>query len=108
MSTARAIEVVAAGVCGSDIPPLRAGFDVRSLGHELVGRSFDGHLVAVRPLNPCGSCRICKRGWTEQCPYDASIGRLDTGEGGFSGQVRVVPSQLYPLPDHLPVALATL
>jgi L-iditol 2-dehydrogenase len=108
MNTASVIEIVAAGVCGSDIQRLHAGFDVLSLGHELVGRSSDGRLVAVRPLNPCGSCRTCKRGWTEQCPYDASIGRLDTGEGGFSGRVRVAPSQLYLLPDHLPVALATL
>ncbi len=108
MSTASVIEVVAAGVCGSDIQRLRAGFDLRSLGHELVGRRSDGQLVAVRPLNPCGSCPTCERGWTEQCANDAGIGRLDIGEGGFSGQVRVAPSQLYRIPDQLPIALATL
>lgn len=108
VNAAGVIEVVAAGVCGSDIKRLRAGFDVRSLGHELVGRGPNGQLVAVRPLNPCRSCPSCGRGWTEQCPNDTSIGRLDTREGGFSGQVRVAPSQLYPIPEHLPLTVATL
>lgn len=108
MTAAGLIEVVAAGVCGSDMQRARAGFDVRSLGHELVGRKPDGHLVAVRPLNPCRSCPACARGWTEQCPNDASIGRLDIREGGFSGRVRATPGQLYPIPERLPVTVATL
>jgi threonine dehydrogenase-like Zn-dependent dehydrogenase len=102
------IEVVAAGVCGSDLHRLRAGYDMRSLGHELAGRTPEGHLVAVRPLSPCRTCPACARGATEQCPNDDSIGRLDTREGGFSGRVRATPGQLYPLPTRLPVTVATL
>jgi threonine dehydrogenase-like Zn-dependent dehydrogenase len=109
VSSANMLDVMAAGVCGSDIQRVRAGFDVRSLGHELVGRRpGDGALVAIRPLNPCRACPACRRGWTEQCASDTSIGRLDTGQGGFSGRVRAQPGQLYLLPAHLPVAVATL
>jgi len=102
------IDVVAVGVCGSDVQRLRAGFDVHSLGHELVGRTPAGELVAVRPLNPCRSCGACARGWTEQCPDDVSIGRTDSREGGFSGRVRVTPQQLYLIPVGLPPVIATL
>jgi threonine dehydrogenase-like Zn-dependent dehydrogenase len=103
------LDMVAVGVCGSDIHRLRSGFDVRSLGHELVGRRpGDGTLVAIRPLNPCRVCPACRRGWTEQCASDVSIGRLDTGRGGFSGRVRAQPGQLYPLPAHLSITVATL
>jgi threonine dehydrogenase-like Zn-dependent dehydrogenase len=107
--TAEVIDVVAVGVCGSDLQRLRAGFAVKSLGHELVGRRPDQpSLVAIRPLNPCRTCPACKKGWTEQCPDDASIGRLDTGDGGFSGKVSAKANQLYPLPAELPVPVATL
>ncbi len=109
MSSAEMLDVVAAGVCGSDVQRLRAGFEVRSLGHELVGRRpGDGALVVIRPLNPCRSCPACAQGRTEQCASDTSIGRLDTGQGGFSGRVRARPGQLYPLPGNLPVTVATL
>lgn len=110
MNTPGLIQVVAAGVCGSDKQRLRAGFDVRSLGHELVGRvpGGDGTLVAIRPLNPCQDCAACAQGWTEHCAADTSIGRLDTREGGFSGRVRAGTGQLYPIPAHLPVTVATL
>jgi L-idonate 5-dehydrogenase len=103
------IEIVAVGLCGSDVQRLRAGFDPRSLGHELVGRRPDDRaLVAIRPLRPCGVCQWCARGWTEHCPSDTSIGRLDTQQGGFSGRVHASPSQLYPVPTGLAAPIATL
>lgn len=108
VTEAASIRVVAVGVCGSDIARRRAGYAVASLGHEIVGRSADGGRVAVRPLNPCGTCPMCRRGWTEQCPADHSIGRHDDGEGGFSGTVRVREEQLYRLPAHLPTPVAAL
>ncbi|MCW2936384.1 MAG: hypothetical protein JWM19_7346 [Actinomycetia bacterium] len=109
MSGTEIIEVVAAGVCGTDIQRLRAGYNIRSLGHELAGRrNGDWALAAICPLNPCRICLACARGWTEQCAADTGTGRLDTGQGGFSGQVRVHPGQVYPLPAHLPATVATL
>jgi L-idonate 5-dehydrogenase len=109
MSPREVIEIVAAGVCGSDIQRMRAGFSVKSLGHELVGRRPGGSgLLAVRPLNPCRFCSACVNGWTEQCLSDASIGRFDTGDGGFSGTVMAAPTQLYPVPEHIPTPVATL
>lgn len=109
MSTVDLIEVVAVGVCGSDLQRLRAGFSIRSLGHELVGRrQGQTDLVAVRPLNPCRTCLVCDQGRTELCTADTSIGRLDAGEGGFSGKILAEAGQLYPVPADLPVLLATL
>ena len=109
VSSAEVLDVMAVGVCGSDIHRLRSGFDVRSLGHELVGRRpGDGTLAAIRPLNPCRVCPACRRGWTEQCASDVSIGRLDTGQGGFIGRVHAQPGQLYPIPGCLPAIVATL
>jgi threonine dehydrogenase-like Zn-dependent dehydrogenase len=109
MTTSAAIPVVAVGVCGSDVQRYRNGFAVSSLGHELVGRRpTDGVLVAIRPLSPCRTCAVCRRGWTEQCADDTGIGRRDNGEGGFSGQVRVRADQLYPLPARLSATVATL
>jgi len=107
------LDVLAVGVCGTDLQRHRSGFSVQSLGHELVARE-PGHPpgrlapVAVRPLSPCRECRQCRRQRTELCPADASIGRYDTGEGGFSGSVRVAPDQVYPLPDGLGIEVATL
>lgn len=109
VTTVDLMEVVAAGVCGSDVQRLRAGFDVRSLGHELVGRKpGDRALFAIRPLRPCGDCAACARGRTEHCASDTSIGRLDTREGGFSGRVSASAGQLYPLPADLAPHIATL
>jgi L-iditol 2-dehydrogenase len=107
--TAMAVPVIAVGVCGSDIQRLRDGFALASLGHELVGlHPADGTVVAIRPLSPCRSCDACRKGWTEQCPQDASIGRHDTRAGGFSGMVSAQPDQLYPLPGGLSTVMATL
>jgi threonine dehydrogenase-like Zn-dependent dehydrogenase len=101
--------VIAVGVCGSDLQRLRAGYAIASLGHELAGRRpADGSLVAIRPLSPCRTCAACRRGATEHCANDMSIGRHDNRAGGFSGQVRVRPDQLYPIPSQIPAALATL
>jgi threonine dehydrogenase-like Zn-dependent dehydrogenase len=102
-----AVPVVAVGVCGSDVARHRSGFAFASLGHEITGRQ-DDRMVAIRPLAPCGTCRACMRGWTEQCPQDMSIGRTDTGNGGFSGSVQVRPDQIYQIPGHLPVSVACL
>jgi L-idonate 5-dehydrogenase len=109
VSGAEVLDVVAVGVCGSDVQRLRVGFDIRSLGHELVGRrTGDGTLAVIRPLSPCRACPACARGRTEQCASDTGIGRLDTGQGGFSGRVRAHPGQLYALPENLPITVATL
>jgi len=109
MTTPLTVPVVAVGVCGSDRQRRQAGYQVASLGHELVGRRpTDGALVAIRPLSPCRTCAACKRGWTEQCPNDVSIGRHDTGRGGFSGHVQGNADQLYPLPIGVSAILATL
>jgi threonine dehydrogenase-like Zn-dependent dehydrogenase len=109
VTSAVSVPVLAVGLCGSDIQRRRAGHAVTSLGHEIVGRRpSDGALVAVRPLCPCRTCAACRRGWTEQCPNDRSIGRYDDGLGAFSGTVHVQPDQLYEVPGHLPVPVATL
>jgi threonine dehydrogenase-like Zn-dependent dehydrogenase len=53
VSSAEVLDVMATGVCGSDTHRLRAGFDVRSLGHELVGRwPSDGTAGGDPPAEP--------------------------------------------------------
>jgi threonine dehydrogenase-like Zn-dependent dehydrogenase len=103
------VEIVAVGLCGSDMQRHRDGYATDSLGHELVGLTADtSALAAIRPLQPCGTCLACRKRRTEHCANDRSIGRLDTHDGGFSGRVRVRPDQLYPLPAQLSAPLATL
>ncbi|MBR7827801.1 alcohol dehydrogenase catalytic domain-containing protein [Actinospica sp. MGRD01-02] len=108
MTTPQSLRVVAVGVCGSDTTRRRAGYAVASLGHEIVGHTLDGTRAAVRPLNPCRTCPMCRRGWTEQCPADRSIGRHDDGTGGFSGTVSAYPDQIYAVPGHVSTPVATL
>lgn len=102
------LPVVAAGICGTDAQRYRAGFPMRSLGHEVVVESADGDLHAVRPLRPCATCLWCRRGASEQCTGDRGMGRDPAAAGGFSGRVQVTEGQLYSLPANVPARLAVL
>lgn len=73
------VTVSQAGVCGSDLPKLRdpRSFDLPQRwrpGHEIVGTTAEGTLVAVDPLVPCGLCEACIDGRTHLCPSLRRIG----------------------------------
>jgi threonine dehydrogenase-like Zn-dependent dehydrogenase len=110
------VETAYCGVCGSDRHRLRDPEAAAGavLGHEVVGvvdepvadgRVDRGDPVAVAPLEPCGSCRACRRDRSDLCPNRSSLGKDRVG--GFSAVVRAPVENLYPLPDrHWRYALA--
>ena len=67
------VKVMAAGICGSDIPRIyRTGAHVHPLipGHEFSGQViktfsgesvWDGKREGVFPLIPCGECDCCRK-----------------------------------------------
>jgi L-iditol 2-dehydrogenase len=111
------VRVLAAGVCGSDVPrvfhhgtyrfPLIPGHEFSGVIEEVAGPGprCRGENVAVIPLIPCGSCRYCQVGAYGQCTsYDYLGSRTD---GGFAEYVRVPQACLIPLPEGVdPVAAA--
>jgi L-iditol 2-dehydrogenase len=116
------VRVLAAGVCGSDVPrvfhhgtyrfPLILGHEfsgvieaVAGPGPRQAGPRQPGERVAVIPLIPCGQCLYCQVGAYGQCTaYDYLGSRCD---GGFAEFVSVPQRCLLPLPDGVdPLAAA--
>jgi threonine dehydrogenase-like Zn-dependent dehydrogenase len=96
-----------AGICGSDLPKL-AGHPIPvpasglwQPGHEIVGRTLDGHprQVVVNPLHPCRNCAACMRGATHLCAHLTRIG-WDL-LGGFTELLDVPATALVPLPAEV-------
>lgn len=61
------VDVLACGLCGSDIEkctPDRAG---TVLGHEVVARTTDGRRVALVHHLACGACDLCRAGHESLC-----------------------------------------
>lgn len=103
------LDVVLAGVCGSDIPKLRnpVAFDLPSVwrpGHEIVAVGPGHEVVAVDPLIPCGECRLCSVGDTHMCP---SLVRLGWDRpGGYAAQICVPDINIHPIHDlHWKIAV---
>lgn len=96
------LEVLAAGVCGSDLHGYRGHSPVRVpplvLGHELAGR-YEGATYVVNPLIGCGECRLCQSGRPNLCPRRGLLG-LDR-PGAFAEYVSVPRANLTPLPDGM-------
>jgi L-iditol 2-dehydrogenase len=121
------VDVVLAGICGTDLKITRgehrlypAG-TVRVPGHEFVGRVREGRadgvgpatgtLVAVAPNISCGHCTSCRRGRANLCLNYESVGL--TIDGAFAESVRiparaVEQGNLIPVPDGLDPAVAVL
>lgn len=104
------VEVMAAGICGSDIPRI---FETGTYhfptipGHEFSGRvvaSYDdnksqwmGKRVGIFPLIPCGECFTCREELYEMCRnYNYLGSRCD---GGFAEYVAVPEWNLIELPE---------
>jgi L-iditol 2-dehydrogenase len=114
------VEVMAAGICGSDIPRI---FETGTYhfptipGHEFSGRVVDvyregnlsgwiGCRVAVFPLIPCRECPPCRKKQYEMCQHYNYLGsRCD---GGFAEYVAVPVWNLMPLPDTVSYEAAAL
>src|SRR5918993_1497857 len=105
------VRPTAAGICGSEIegylgrmgnrtPPLVMGHEFAGTVTE-VGEGADedllGRLVAVNPLSPDGTCRLCQVGLTNLCPNRSLVGIHSPG--GFAEYTLAPASNVYPLPD---------
>jgi L-iditol 2-dehydrogenase len=111
------IEVLAVGVCGSDVHWFTEGrIGERSLngplvlGHEASGivRALGpgaGHLavgqrVAMEPGIPCRRCRACREGQYNLCP-DVRFFATPPVDGAFARYVAHDEDFCYPLPDNV-------
>ncbi len=106
------VKVMAAGVCGSDIPRIyKTGAHVHPLipGHEFAGKVVEVYddtsamwkdsRVGVFPLIPCGECECCQKKQYEMCSHYNYLGsRCD---GGFAEYVAVPEWNLIELPDNV-------
>jgi len=107
------LEVIAAGICGTDLhiaddefpsePPVTMGHevtgDVVMVGSD-VDESWLGRRVASETyFSYCERCDFCRSGSPNLCRERRSIGsRVD---GGFSRWMTIPVRNLHPLPDHV-------
>lgn len=113
------VEVMAAGICGSDIPRIftTGTYHFPTIpGHEFAGRVVQsgsdsnkhwvGKRVGVFPLIPCKECDCCKNAQYEMCEnYNYLGSRCD---GGFAEYVAVPEWNLIELPEAVSYAEAAL
>ncbi|NLG03774.1 MAG: galactitol-1-phosphate 5-dehydrogenase [Clostridia bacterium] len=113
------IEVMAAGICGSDIPRIyeTGTYHFPTIpGHEFSGvvrnvglpedRDWVGKRVGVFPLIPCRECENCRNEHYEMCDqYDYLGSRRN---GGFAEYVAVPIWNLIELPDTVDFAEAAM
>jgi threonine dehydrogenase-like Zn-dependent dehydrogenase len=107
------VAVHSCGICGSDVHSAEAntGRSHGIPGHEFsgtiaeVGRDVRGwrvgQAVAVNPLGGCGHCEWCQREMLIRCTNRPNLGL--GANGGFAEYVAVHHSQLFALPEGLPV-----
>jgi (R,R)-butanediol dehydrogenase / meso-butanediol dehydrogenase / diacetyl reductase len=115
------LTVLRSGMCGTDATEWAAGprtFPVLKahpvtghcgpmvLGHEFVGTTPDGALVASGAGVSCGRCDRCAEGRTNLCRSYYTLG-LNT-HGGMAEHVAVPESTLVPVPDGLSADAAGL
>lgn len=106
------VKVMAAGICGSDIPRIyETGAHRMPLipGHEFSGEvvKLDGQIkpswlhrrVGVFPLMPCGKCEPCRKRQYEMCRSYNYLG--SRSNGGFAEYVSVPARNLMKLPDSV-------
>jgi L-iditol 2-dehydrogenase len=78
------VDVLACGLCGSDVEKIGKAAPGTVLGHEVVARTRDGRRVALVHHLPCGGCARCRAGHEttcEQFPAPTIV------PGGFADQV---------------------
>lgn len=112
------VEVVATGICGSDIHGYTGenGRRVRGqvMGHETVGRVLAvgpeagadlavGDAVTVNPVLSCGRCRQCTAGREQACPHKTVIGVTPELQSAFAERMAVPARNVVPLPAGMPI-----
>ena len=98
------VEVLACGLCGSDVEKLGDPALVGVvLGHEVVARMSDGRRVALVHHASCGACAQCLAGHESLCP---EFRRPTIVPGGFAERARA--NGVVEIDPSLPDAVATM
>lgn len=96
------LEVLACGLCGSDVEKIGRAPAGTVLGHEVVVRTASGRQALVHH-RPCGACERCRAGHESTCEAFA----LPTiVPGGFAA--RVLAAEGVEIPDGVDDAHATM
>ena len=98
----RALDVLACGLCGSDVEKLGRAPAGTVLGHEVVARA-GGRRLALVHHRPCGECARCRAGHESTC---AQFAAPTIVPGGFAERVRAADG--VELPDSLDDARGTM
>lgn len=106
------VEVMACGLCHTDVSFLYGGVRPRStlpltLGHEILGRvveqqaggELDGRTVLIPAVIPCGRCDLCAKGRGNICRHQSMPG--NDIDGGFASHFLAPRHALVPVPDSL-------
>jgi len=103
------VNVRSAGICGSDLHMVRAGFKLSAtLGHEIAGTLRDGTAVALEPIAPCGHCDMCVQGEYGLCRLSAAMLCGFGMDGGMAEQILVPARCIVPLPHNVRASDACL
>ena len=107
------IDIIATGLCGSDIHGYSGETDRRVsgqvMGHETVGRVHSGGdlpvgtLVTIDPVIPCGECEFCLAGENQVCPRSRVIGVDPALPGSFAEQLLVPSANVVALSEDMSV-----
>jgi L-iditol 2-dehydrogenase len=96
------VDVLACGLCGTDVQKIGRAAPGIVLGHEVVARTDDGRRVALVHHLPCGECERCRSGHETTCvrfPEPTIV------PGGFAE--RAAAAQTIALPDEVDDATGT-
>jgi L-iditol 2-dehydrogenase len=115
-----ALDVHAAGICGTDLHIWLGEYDSVSpvtMGHEVcgtvaeLGEGVDDSWVGVRVavetfFSTCGKCVYCRAGRLSVCAERRSIGTHV--DGGFAPRLVIPERNLHRVPEKMPAAAAAL
>ena len=96
------MQVLATGLCGSDVEKLGVSPAGTVLGHEVVARRTDGARVALLHHRPCGACARCSTGHESTCNHFAAPTIVP---GGLAEEV--AQTEGVELPDEIDDATGT-
>jgi L-iditol 2-dehydrogenase len=96
------VDVVACGLCGTDVQKIGRAAPGMVLGHEVVAHTENGRRVALVHHLPCGECERCRVGHETTCERFPEPTILP---GGFAE--RAGAAQTIALPDEVDDATGT-
>jgi L-iditol 2-dehydrogenase len=97
------VEVLACGLCGSDVEKLRPAHAGAVLGHEVVARTAAGRRVVLVHHHACGACEQCRAGHESLC---ARFAAPTIRPGGFAKLARA--QGWLELPDVIDDVIGTM